>query len=471
MERIKPVITQDLVERLAGHRALAHVPREEMEWLAMHGCVRDLNTEDLLSVKGKQVNSLYIILSGHLALFVDRGAGPIKIMEWRGGDITGILPYSRMVAAPGNVMALEPAEILAVPGDLLGQMTRECSAVTTVLVHIMLDRARLFTSSELQNEKMMSLGKLSAGLAHELNNPASAIERCAAMLEDRLEDVECSARTLASAGLSEAQIAAIDAIRASCMEKPKHGPLSPMDRLDREETIAAWLVHHGLDTSNAEGLADTEVTLDALEQLAAAIEPSALNATLRWAAAGCAVKGLTSRIQDSAMCISSLVTAIKGFTHMDQANVAEPVDLATSLDHTVTVLKSKAREKSVVVCLRVEAGLPKARGFAGELNQVWGNLIDNALDAVGDGGRVEVIAFRESQAVVVKISDDGPGVRPEIRDRIFDPFFSTKPMGQGNGLGLDIVRRLVLHNNGVIEFESRPGQTDFQVKLPIATEA
>lgn len=170
------------------------------------------------------------------------------------------------------------------------------------------------------------------------------------------------------------------------------------------------------------------------------------------------------------MCISSLVTAIKGFTHMDQANVAEPVDLATSLDHTVTVLKSKAREKSVVVCLKLEAELPKVLGFAGELNQVWGNLIDNALDAVSDGGRVEVSAFRESRGVVVQIRDDGPGVSPEIRDRVFDPFFSTKPMGQGNGLGLDIVRRLVLHNDGAIEFESLPGQTDFRVKLPIAHE-
>jgi len=464
------VIAQDLIDRLAGHRALAHVPRTELEWLAAHGSIRRLNPEELLSVKGQQVKSLYIILSGHLALFVDRGAGPIKIMDWREGGITGILPYSRMVTAPGNVIVLEPAEILAVPREFLGEMTRECGAVTSVLVHTMLDRSRLFTSSELQNEKMLSLGKLSAGLAHELNNPASAIERCAVMLEDCLEDVEDAARALALTGLSDAQIAAVDALRASCMKKPKHGVLSPMDRLDREEAIAEWLATHGLDEANAERLADTEVTLEALEQLLAAVEPSALNATLRWAAAGCAIRSLTSRIQDSAMCISSLVTAIKGFTHMDQAHVAEPVDLATSLDHTVTVLKSKAREKSVVVSLNLEEELPKARGFAGELNQVWGNLIDNALDAVSDGGRVEIFAFRESWGVVVQVRDDGPGIAPEIRDRVFDPFFSTKPMGQGNGLGLDIVRRLVLHNNGAIEFESRPGRTDFHVKLPIAGE-
>ncbi|GGG71240.1 sensor histidine kinase [Edaphobacter dinghuensis] len=465
------MIARDLIDRLAEHRALASVPRTELEWLVAHGSLRRLNTEEILSAKGRQVESLYIILSGHLALFVDRGAGPIKIMEWRDGGITGILPYSRLAAAPGNVIALAPVEIFAVPREFIGEMIRECSEICTILVHVMLDRARLFTSSELQNEKMMSLGKLSAGLAHELNNPASAIERCAAMLEDRLEEVQSATRDLASATLSDAQIAAVDAVRASCMEKSKRGPLSPLERLDREEAISEWLSSHGLDTANTEKLADTEVTFEALNCLAAAIERPSLNAALRWAAAGCAVKSLTSRIQDSSMCISSLVTAIKGFTHMDQANVAEPVDLGTSLDHTVTVLKSKAREKSVAVTLNLEAELPKARGFAGELNQVWGNLIDNALDAVGNDGRVEVSAFRESRGVVVQIRDDGPGIAEGIRDRIFDPFFSTKPMGQGNGLGLDIVRRLVLHNDGAIEFESQPGLTDFRVKLPIASEA
>jgi signal transduction histidine kinase len=176
-----------------------------------------------------------------------------------------------------------------------------------------------------------------------------------------------------------------------------------------------------------------------------------LNAVVRWAAAGCAVRNLTSKIQDSAMRISSLVTAVKGFTHMDQANVAEPVDLGPSLGNTVSVLNSKATEKSVAVTLDLEAELPKVRGFAAELNQVWGNLIDNALDAV-----------------VVRIRDDGPGISPEIRDRIFDPFFTTKPLGQGTGLGLDIVRRLVRHNDGAIAFESQPGRTEFRVTLPIA---
>jgi signal transduction histidine kinase len=462
-----PAIARDLVDRLAEHKTLSAVPRTELEWLAAHGSIQKLDTGEVLSVKGHQVEALYIILSGRLALFVDRGAGPHKVIEWRAGDVAGMLPYSRLVAPPGDSTALEPLEVLAIPRDHLRAMTRECFDVTSVLVHNMIDRARLFTSSDLQNEKMISLGKLSAGLAHELNNPASAIERCASMLEDRIEDVEETTRGLAAATLSDAQIAAVDMVRASCMAKQK-GVRSPLEQLDREEAIAEWLANHGLDTVCAGTLADTEVTLESLNLLVATVERPALDAMVRWTASGCAVRSLASKIQDCSMRISSLVTAVKGFTHMDQANVSEPVNLGPGLKNSVVVLNSKACEKSVVVTLKLEPELPKACGFAGELTQIWGILLDNALDAVASGGRVEVLAIRENQNVVVRIIDDGPGITEEVRDRIFDPFFTTKPQGHGTGLGLDIVRRLVRHNDGAIDFESRPGRTEFRVRLPIA---
>jgi signal transduction histidine kinase len=332
----------------------------------------------------------------------------------------------------------------------------------------LIDRARLFTSSDLQNEKMISIGKLSAGLAHELNNPASAIERCAANLEHRIDDCEESTRGLAAARLSDAQIAAVEAVRASCMAKHTGDARSPLDQSDREEAIVEWLAKHRLDIANAGMLADTEVTFESLELLAAAVERPALNAVLRWAAAGCAVRHLTSKIQDSATHISSLVKAVKGFTHMDQANVAEAVDLGRGLDDTVAVLSAKAHGKSVAIALKLDTGLPKVRGYAGELNQVWGNLIDNALDAVTTGGRVDVLAVCDNQRLLVRIVDDGPGIPHELRDRIFDPFFTTKPQGLGIGLGLDIVRRLVRHNDGTIEFESQPGRTEFRISLPMA---
>jgi signal transduction histidine kinase len=460
-------MAQDLIDRLAEHRTLGAAPRTELQWLIAHGSMRRLNTCDVLSQKDHPVEGLYVVLSGRLALFVDRGAGPNKAVEWHAGDVTGVLPYSRLVAPPGNVLALEPTELLAIPRGRLKAMTRECCEVTSTLVHVMLDRARLFTSSDLQNEKMISLGKLSAGLAHELNNPVSAMERGVGMLEDRLEDTEQAARCLALAALSNAQIAAVDAFHRSCIAKHKREVRSSLEQCDREEEMEAWLAKHRLDTANAHLLADTDVTLAALDRLAAAVEGPDLNTVLRWAAVACAMRSLTSMIQGSAMRISSLVYAVKGFTHMDQANAAEPVDLAPSLANTVTVLTWKAREKSVTVTLELEPELPKVRGFAAELNQVWGNLIDNALDAVDHGGRVDVRAIRENETVVVRIRDDGPGIPAELCDCIFDPFFTTKPLGHGTGLGLDIARRLARHNDGTIDFESHPGRTEFRVRLPI----
>ncbi len=461
-------IVGDLIDRLTEHKTLGAAPREELAWLAAHGAMRRLDAGEVLSHKGLPVDGLFVLLSGHVALSVDRGNGPQKAIEWRAGEVSGVLPYSRMVNPPGDAIAQEPTEILALGRQHLRALTHECFEITSILVRVMLDRARLFTSSDLHNEKMISLGKLSAGLAHELNNPASAIERSASLLEDRLEDMERATRALGAAQLSDAQLVAIDAIRASCLAKQTQGVRSPLEQSDREEAIADWLAAHRLDTAHAATLADTEVTFEALNQLAAAVSGSALNAVLRWAASGCAVRRLASGIQGAAMRISGLVMAVKGFTHMDQAMVAQSVDLGSSLNNTVTVLNSKAREKSVEVSVELQNDLPLVRGFAGELNQIWGNLIDNALDAVSAAGRVEVHACREHQRVVVRILDDGPGIPAQDLARIFDPFFTTKPMGQGTGLGLDIVRRLVRHNDGAIEVESKPGRTEFRVSLPIA---
>ena len=155
---------------------------------------------------------------------------------------------------------------------------------------------------------------------------------------------------------------------------------------------------------------------------------------------------------------------------MDQATVAEAVDLKSSLGNTVAVLNAKARGKSVAITVTVEPDLPPARGFAGELNQIWANLIDNALDAVPDSGRVDVTAARDRQRVVVRVVDNGPGIPADLRERIFEPFFTTKPVGKGTGLGLDIVHRLVRHNDAEIEVESAPGRTEFRVSLPVDTE-
>ncbi|HEX5412837.1 MAG TPA: ATP-binding protein [Terriglobia bacterium] len=460
--------TTDLVDRLAEHKTLGAAPREELAWLASHGYLRQLNPGEVLTAKGTTVEGLFVVLSGRITISVDRGAGLRKIMEWQGGDVTGLLPYSRMVSPPGDTVAQEPTEILQVPRDYLRELIRECYEITAILVHSMVDRARLFNATALQDEKMISLGKLSAGLAHELNNPASAIERSAALLGDRLEDAEGAARALGAAGLTGSQLAIVDGVRESCASASEQGVRSPIEQAEREEAMADWLADHGLDPAMAEALADTAATIDGLDRLAGAVEGPALDPAVRWSVAGCTVRDLAVDIQQAAMRITGLVTAIKGFTHMDKATVAEPVDLVQGLSDTITILKSKARLKSVSVDLHVEPGLPRVRGFAAELNQMMANLIDNALDAASESGRVEVLANREGRRAVVRVVDNGSGIPAPIADHIFDPFFTTKPLGQGMGLGLDIVRRLVRHNDGEISVVSQPGRTEFRVVLPLA---
>ena len=460
-----------LVERLLEHRTLGSAPRAELEWIAAHGSIRTLPAGKVLISKEERIGFIWIVLSGRMAIFVARGGGTHKMMEWRSGDIGGYLPYSRMKNPPGDTIAQEPTELFAVPQECFRELTRECPEVTAMLVHIMLDRARVFNSSELHDEKMVSLGKLSAGLAHELNNPAAAIERSASLLAAKLAEAETATRAIGAAHLSDAQLAAVETVRRSCLATSRHGVLSPIQQAEREEAITDWLEERGLDATLADALAETAVTLDDLGRIAAAVDGPVVGAVLRWSASDCAVRGLASEIQEAAQRISGLVSAIKGFTHMDQSTSASDVDLAPSLDNTVAVLKSKARKKSASVEIELEPGLPHVRGFAGELNQVWANLIDNALDAIPDSGKVEVKASRDGQRVAVRIVDNGSGIPDSIRDRIFDPFVTTKPVGQGTGLGLDIVRRLVRHNDGDIAVESRPGHTEFRVELPIADGA
>lgn len=453
-------------DRLAAHRLLAGAPPGELAWLAARGHLLKLEAGAVLTTKGKPVLGLFIVLSGHLSIHIDRGAGPNKAMEWRGGDVTGILPYSRLVTPPGDTKAEEPSEVFTIPREEIPALIRECTGLTAILVHVMIDRARQFTSSDLQVEKMSSLGKLAAGLAHELNNPASAVARSAQELRARLSEVDRASRALGAVRLSGPQQAAVDESRGLCLAAAGATlGRSPMERADREDAVVEWLERHGADVTNAQALAESAITLEGLDQLAGSLDAEALRAALDWLMAGCATSQLASEIETAASRIHSLVAAVKGFTYVDQATMPKPVDVGRGLADTLAVLKAKARGKSTSVTLDVEADLPRVPGFGGELNQVWANLVDNALDAATV--LVAVSAGRQGDSVVVRVVDDGPGIPPEIRERIFDPFFTTKGVGQGTGLGLDIARRIVLRHRGEIEVVSRPGHTEFRVKLPL----
>jgi signal transduction histidine kinase len=456
----------DLLARLAQHRSLGGAPASEHKWLAEHGTLRMLAIGDVLTPKGVTVPSLYVIFTGRLAIHVDRGAGSHKIIEWRGGEATGQLPFSRGATPPNDVVAEELTELLVMPREQLPEMIRECPVITATLVHAMVDRARQFTTSDQRDEKLLSLGRLAAGLAHELNNPASAAARSAKMLTESLGAAEAAARRLGAARLSDAQLAAIDSVRELCRTPAASTGLSAVARADREDAIGDWLASHGANEGCAVPLAETGVTLAALDTLASTVGGDALDATLRWISAGCLVRTLSSEIETAASRINDLVGAVKGFTFMDHAPTPEPVDIRRGIDDTFTMLGAKTRAKSVEVSVQFADGLPQVRAVGVELNQVWMNLIDNALDAVATAGHITVTARGENHRVIVEITDDGSGVPAEIVGRIFDPFFTTKGVGKGTGLGLDIVRRLVQRHEGEIEVDSRPGRTVFRVSLP-----
>ena len=459
----------DIVDRLAGHRKIGQAPRAELEWLAAHGRVRRYEAGEYIGRTGQTIEEsgigLEIVLSGQFSIYVDRGSGRRRVFIWQAGDISGVLPYSRMQRSPGDAVMDTAGETLSLPPRCIPDLVRECPTVTEICVHQMLDRARAFNTSDWQDEKLASLGKLAAGLAHELNNPASAVARSGSLLQRRIADADRAVRALALAQVTGPQFDAIERVRGLGLASQATSA-SALDQADREDAIGEWLQRHRIATTAPEALAGTAVTIADLDGLADVLPPDALSAAIDWIAASAEIHGLATENERAACRISDLVGAMKRLTYLDRAPVPEPTDIGQGLRDTLAILAHKARAKSVAVALDIPADLPLVLGTGGDLNQVWMNLLDNALDAVAPGGRVEVTARSERSHVVVRVIDDGHGIAPEHAHRIFDPFFTTKGPGEGTGLGLETARIRVRAQGGEIDFDSRPGRTEFRVRLP-----
>jgi signal transduction histidine kinase len=460
--------SSDLVDRLAAHRLLGQVPRAELEWLAGHGELRHLAIGDVPFIKGTPLEHMIIQLSGRVSTAVDGGSGRRHVIDTGPGEITGLLPFSRGVVSIGSVTIVEPVDAVFVHRSLFPEMLRACPAIVEAGVHAMVDRARMYTSASLQDDKVMALGRLAAGLAHELNNPASAASRSARQLRDAVAASHRAAEALGAVGLTDKQRKIIDAVASGALVPATTGVYSALQQADREDDVLDWLDEHDADHGPAESLADSGVTRESLDALAEEFEGERLDVVLRWIAAEYVARTLAAEVERAATRIHELVSAVKRFTYMDRAAAPELTDVAQSVNDTVLVLRSKAKAKSVSIEVDVAAALPKVLANAGELNQVWANLIENAIDAVPAGGEVRVTARREGDEVVVCVMDNGSGVPAELQGRIFEPFFTTKPIGQGTGLGLDIARRVVQSVEGKIALQSRPGRTEFRVALPVA---
>ncbi len=455
-----------IVDRLAALPLLSSVPRNELEWLVARGELRTFEVGTTLSTTNEPIDEMSIVIAGRVGLYMDKAGGLRKALEAVRGHVLGTIPYSRIQSSPGTVIVEEDATTFVLNQRHFPDLIRECMGLTAALVHHMLDRTRTYRSVQLNDDRLQSLGRLASGFAHELNNPASAAARTAQSLIKILDEEQRAARELAAARLSDAQLAVVDAIRSECGRTAQlRGAL---EAADREDDIAEWLTRHGIEPVAAEALAASDVTIAALDRLAAALPPEALGIATRWIASGCAARVASRQIEAATGRIHDLVHAVKGFTFMDREGVPEEVDVARGLADTLAMLETKARAKSVTVHLETAADLPRVHGFGSEINQVWSMLVDNALDAVGDEGHVTITATARGDSVVVRVADDGAGIPEEIQARIFDPFFTTKPVGHGTGLGLDMARRIVHLHRGDIEFTSQPGRTVFRVRFPVA---
>ena len=441
---------------------------DALDWLASVAGEQTIAEGEKPFERGAPADSLFAVIEGGFQIFTIQGEKRTLFGTIRPGEISGLLPYSRMETFAGEGLALADSRIARVHKDHFPEMLARMPEVGKRLVARMTDRVRESSRTEVQREKMMSLGKLSAGLAHELNNPAAAIRRSVADLRQRLEMMPTMVTRLTGHGLTPDQVEAARGALLTCTAPPP-GTLSTIERGEKEDELADWLEDHDVPHAYvvAEVLTDEGVTPDALTHMAEHVDEAALADVILWIEKGLAADRLLAEIERAAGRISDLVASVKGYTHRDQAPDRQRIDVHEGLDQTLTMLGHAIKVKNAHVARDYGDDVPEVCAFPGEINQVWTNLLDNAFDAIDEGGEVRLGTRVEGALVCVTIADDGPGISADAQEQIFEPFFTTKEPGKGTGLGLDIARRIVMQHEGRITVESEPGRTVFEVCLPI----
>jgi signal transduction histidine kinase len=448
---------------------LADLPDDQIDWIIANTESERFQEGEVLIREGDPADSMLFILEGE-GRFQRESLGPdAPVGMMTAGHVTGMLPFSRMTHFMGTARALTPVWIARMRTDKFPEMLQRIPVLGTRLVGVMSDRIRETTKNEQQRDKLMALGKLSAGLAHEINNPAAAATRAAGSLREALEALADANRRLDHRELNAEQRAFITQLEANAVksfETPQR--LDPVEAADREEELGAWLEAHGSKNAwmHAPLMAEGGVTVERLEWLATQLEHSILNDVFDRIGATVTANKLAAEIQHSISRIVDLVTAVKEYSYMDQAPEQE-IDLHDGLDSTLKIMEYKLRKNLVDVKREYDRSLPKVCAFGRELNQIWTNLIDNAADAMKNGGALQITTMRDGPGfVIVDVRDSGAGIPAEVRLKIFDPFFTTKAVGEGTGLGLDTVMRILRKHRGSIAVESKPGETHFRVRLP-----
>jgi signal transduction histidine kinase len=442
----------------------------ELTWFAEHGARLAIPAGEHMFERGQPADYMFVVVRGVIEGYEEVGGQLLRVATTPAGQVTGMLPFSRMTHYPRYTVAAEDTEVLRVHKRDFPGMLEASHEMGQRLVAEMSDRVRGDVRLEQQHERMAALGRLSAGLAHELNNPAAAVRRAAAGLADELTGLTDRVSRLVQRDVNATHIGAMNRLRVMA-DARRETTLSALARAEREDELAAWLDDHGVSESwDVPGtLTDAGVTVEDLDAFAAAVPSALLVDALTWVACDLGAQRLVGEIASAAARISELVGSVKSYSHMDRSSEHRPTDVREGLDSTLMLLSHKLKAKNVRLGRTFEDQLPAVSGNAGELNQVWTNLIDNAVDALDEGGELRVAAHRREADVEVTVTDDGQGIPDDVRDRIFEPFFTTKPVGEGTGLGLDIAMRIVRTHGGSLTLESQSGQTVARVRLPVAT--
>lgn len=447
-------------------KEFADLPEEDLNWLAGHFEERTFDVGEEPFAPGDPAEHMMIVLSGILRIFVPHQGGWRFFTQLEPGLITGLLPYSRMKTFEGKSEIVEPTRVAFLHKEHFPDVLYRLPILGQRLVARMSDRVRNVARADQQADKMQALGKLSAGLAHELNNPAAAARRAAADLKELMDALPGTVGRLVGHGLTPESVMPV---AHACTLADHNERLSTLDLADREDELLDWLEDQGVENAwrIAPQLGEAGITVQHLDASTANVPEEALSDVLDWIQQSTSATRLIGELHAASDRISELVGSIKTYSHMDRSGDKQPVDIEAGLNSTVTMLGHKLKSKSIAVDWAIADDLPAVIGFPGELNQVWTNLIDNAIDAMEDGGTLRLAAGPLGPMVEICVEDNGSGIPEDVLPRIFEPFYSTKDVGDGTGMGLDIVHRIIeRQHQGGIKVESEPGKTRIRVHLP-----
>jgi signal transduction histidine kinase len=425
------------------------------------------NEGAVLFYEGEPPQGMYILLEGELEILKKMNGQDVILANHQPGVFVGEISLLTGVPHTATALVTKPSRLLHYNADLF-KPSLDASPVLGIVLITMLERLRATEAMVQQHEKMSALGKMSAGLAHELNNPASASSRAAKQLRDALNGLQSSALRLSQFSLSAEQVQFLQEFQQQLVERAAQPQsLDPLAQSDLEQEVEAWLDEQRVADGwkLAAPLVAAGIDVTQLTQLSDHLDSGVLGDVLAWLEAIVTASGLVNVVERSSSRIFDLVHAVKSYSYMDQAPIQE-VDIHEGIENTLLIMGHKL--KNITVIRDYDRTLPKITAYGSELNQVWTNLIDNAVDALDGKGQIKIRTWRDDKdRIQVEISDNGPGIPQEIQSRIFEPFFTTKPVGKGTGLGLDIAYKIVVsHHQGDIRVQSAPGDTRFHICLP-----